>query len=423
MKKFFIYLSISITILFLLLFNIKKTPYYLNVFKVIDTFFPVGLSSTLRMIANNKVNSKRIKNDYNEKFLPNTQYNKMDFKKIPLEFIKISEIGYLDIIKRKAFYIDFYKDYLVVMPKNGTFYYQDIDAIEKNKSNFKKIDSNLKADFVLDLFIKDKKVYVSYVKKNNNCAFLYLAKSNINLEKLEFEDIFSSNECMNLIQAGRIQKIVKDNNSYILLTTQSHAFEKEDERDYKPQDDKSIYGKILAIDEKDNTYKIFSKGHRNILGLLVDGDVILSTENGPRGGDEINRIYENKNYGWDIASYGKKYHLNQGYKSHYDLGFEEPIFSFIPSIGISEIIKIDNNFDEDWQNNYLIATMFSKHLLRIKFNLDFKKIDYYEKIFVGERMRDLKYFDKKSMIIIALEDSGSLGVLTNLKGFSQKRKR
>jgi hypothetical protein len=61
--------------------------------------------------------------------------------------------------------------------------------------------------------------------------------------------------------------------------------------------------------------------------------------------------------------------------------------------------------------------------MRIKFNLDFKKIDYYEKIFVGERMRDLKYFDKKSMIIIALEDSGSLGVLTNLKGFSQKRKR
>ena len=42
------------------------------------------------------------------------------------------------------------------MPKNGTFYYQDIEDIEKNKSNFKKIDSNLKTDFVLELFIKDK---------------------------------------------------------------------------------------------------------------------------------------------------------------------------------------------------------------------------------------------------------------------------
>ena len=98
MKKFFLYLSISITILFLLLLNIKKTSYYFNVFKVIDTFIPVALSSTLRMIANNKVNSKRIKNDFNEKFLPNTQYNKMDFKKIPLEFIKRSEIGYLNKI-------------------------------------------------------------------------------------------------------------------------------------------------------------------------------------------------------------------------------------------------------------------------------------------------------------------------------------
>ena len=35
--------------------------------------------------------------------------------------------------------------------------------------------------------------------------------------------------------------------------------------------------------------------------------------------------------------------------------------------------------------------------------------------------RDLKYFDKKSMIIMALEDTGSLGILTNVKGFSQKK--
>ena len=37
-------------------------------------------------------------------------------------------------------------------------------------------------------------------------------------------------------------------------------------------------------------------------------------------------------------------------------------------------------------------------------------------------MRDLKYFDKKSMILIALEDTGSIGVLTNLQDFSQKKK-
>jgi len=421
MKSFFKILLILIALAFLIIINTKRTPYYDKVFKIIDTLFPVSLSSSLRMIANNKMNSKRIKNDYNIKFLPDTMYNKMEFKKIPLDFIKISNVRYIDIIKRKAFYIDLYDDYLVVMPKNGTFYYQNITNIEKNNTDFKKIDSNLNADYVLDLLVKDKKIYVSYVIKKDKCHFLYLGKSDINLEKLKFEVIFSSKKCTKFIASGRIQKIIKDNSSYILLATNADMFKKEDERDYEAQDDSSIYGKILAINEKNNSYKIFSKGHRNILGLHVEGDVILSTENGPRGADEINRIYENKNYGWDIASYGKKYKLDEAYKNHRDFGFEEPIFSFIPGVGISEIVKIDNNFDEDWQNNYLVATMYDKHLIRVKFNHDFKKIDYYEKIFIGERMRDLKYFDKKSMIIMALEDTGSLGILTDVDNSSQKQ--
>ena len=88
------------------------------------------------------------------------------------------------------------------------------------------------------------------------------------------------------------------------------------------------------------------------MGLSSINNVILSTENGPRGGDEINRIYKDKNYGWPIASDGNKYVKDdappRGYKDHQDMNFEPPIFSFIPSIGISEIIKIDNNFDKNW---------------------------------------------------------------------------
>ena len=41
------------------------------------------------------------------------------------------------------------------------------------------------------------------------------------------------------------------------------------------------------------------------------------TEHGPKGGDEINKIIFNKNYGWPIASYGDT--INQmvyKYKSH-----------------------------------------------------------------------------------------------------------
>ncbi len=416
--KFLKYFSFLIIILFVLLVNVKRLPnhYAINIFDLIDVIFPVGFSSHLKLIAYNERNSKTILNDYNEKFLPETQFNTMDFKKIRLDFVEESDVKYINILKRKPFYIEFFEDYLIVTPKNGKFYYKNIEDIQ-TKVNFKEILSNLKTDYVLDTFIKNQVIYVSYVKIENGCRFLNLVRAKINLENLNFKNIFSSKECAVVVQGGRIQQYNKNNNTYILFSAYGYLDENLSLNEEEPfaQDDNSIYGKIIAVNEKDNSFKIFSKGHRNILGLYVDGEYILSTENGPRGGDEINRIYENKNYGWDIASYGKKYRSDEAYKDHKSLGFEEPIFSFIPSIGISEIVKIDNNFDDDWKNNYIIGSLNYKHLLRVKFDNDFKKLEYYEKIFVGERMRDIKYFNKKSMILIALEDTGSLGILIDKK--------
>ena len=100
-------------------------------------------------------------------------------------------------------------------------------------------------------------------------------------------------------------------------------------------------------------------------------------------------------------------------KNHKKEGFEEPIFSFIPAIGISEIIKLPNNFSNLWQDNFLLASLNGKHLFRIKFDEDFNKIIYFEKIYIGDRMRDLIYVSNKKKIILALELEGALGILSN----------
>ena len=39
------------------------------------------------------------------------------------------------------------------------------------------------------------------------------------------------------------------------------------------------------------------------------------------------------------------------------------------------------------------------------------KFFFVEKIFIGERMRDLVYYEKKNIFLIALETTGSLGIL------------
>ena len=58
--------------------------------------------------------------------------------------------------------------------------------------------------------------------------------------------------------------------------------------------DDSAYGKILFFDIKTKKFKVFSKGHRNPQGLIIDGKNIISTEHGPYGGDEINKILKGK---------------------------------------------------------------------------------------------------------------------------------
>ena len=147
----------------------------------------------------------------------------------------------------------------------------------------------------------------------------------------------------------------------ILLTTGANI---PDLPSQSAQNNESIFGKILFIDAKSNELEIFSKGHRNPQGLLVIDDLVLSTEHGPKGGDEINKIILGKNYGWPISSYGVSYANDdlKYYKSHLENNFQEPIFSFVPSIGISEIISLPNSFNTKWQNNFLISSLNGKSL-------------------------------------------------------------
>ena len=76
----------------------------------------------------------------------------------------------------RSFVFDIYDDYVIVVPTNGTFHYQDLNETILNKKNFKEIASNLDTINVLDIFIDNQDVYVSYVKEINDCSFLYLAK-------------------------------------------------------------------------------------------------------------------------------------------------------------------------------------------------------------------------------------------------------
>ena len=357
--------------------------------------------------------------------------------------------------KRPGGFIDFYQNNLLILSARGILGYSD----DVNKLYFKQIKNNL-SDFisfeelkktetsekdiilktpqtwnsvvsVRDLFINKDKIYISYVEEIKlNCWNISVLHSKVNYENIVFEKLYSFDKCdgsnnpkYSNQTGGRIVNFDKD---HILLSVGVLG------DDHLAQDKDSIKGKIIKINTTNFNYEIISMGHRNPQGLLFDKEInsILVTEHGPFGGDEINLIEVDKikkneplNFGWAIVSAGEhyctkyyqkseepcasKYKNFPLHKSHTKYGFVEPLMSFVPSIAISEIVKIG-------KNNYVLGSMGSnkeqyKSLYFFQLNNE-KKIINLEQVKVFQRVRDLVY--NNDVLYLLFEEPSSIGVIS-----------
>ncbi len=409
------------------------------------------------LVGNNKIENS-IK-DYNARFLPETQLIKVDYttkhlnlpgnfraenkKNQPiLKEFQNNNANYNQIDNlieyHYKFFLEKFKNKIILVNDKGNISEIDNNLIlnqNEDQLNPKIIESNLPSLTVLDIFVHKDELFISGIDKSSDCKNEALDKdSNVTTKRLfgnyiilsakinssfyNFNKFFKSNECGKNIMGGRMKSFSINGSEGILFTT-SDSFRIKGTPNDKSQRLDSIYGKTIFIDFEDQDVLIYSIGHRNAQGLYVDNDIILETEHGPRGGDEINKIINNKNYGWPKVSYGTIYPYNKlkkpKYKKNHNInGFEEPIFSYVPSIGISEIIKVPNNFNSSfWQNNFLISSLGARSLFRVKFDEDYTKILFNEKILIGERIRDLMFLEELNLILLSLENS-KLGILKNL---------
>ena len=425
MSKKYTFLLIFTFCLFVLIYNFNNLRQYLKTNLPNDIKISVKEAFFGKKYIN-EINTYR-KQNYNLKILPETQFENFIVSTFQLnDFESTNRIHYGLIkgkdIKSKKFFIETMDDNIITIYHNG-----DINLI-KNLDTFAqtKIKTNLNSFYiesVLDASKIGSKLFVSYSFNedinNKECTFLGIVEANVNYNEMIFKRIFSSGQCLKNTLGGRIHFYKHFGKDGFLLTTGASDNEKD-----LAQDDASLYGKIIFFDLENYKKTIFSKGHRNPQGLTVNNNIIISTEHGAYGGDEINKIIFNKNYGFPIASYGDQYNFNEilnqrsNYtfkKSHKENNFQEPIFSFVPSIGISEIIKIPENFSKYWLNNYLVSSLNGRSLYRIKFDEKYSKILFLEKIYIGERIRDIKFLKKNNSLILALEETGSIGLLKVLK--------
>jgi len=145
------------------------------------------------------------------------------------------------------------------------------------------------------------------------------------------------------------------------------------------QDNNSMFGKILEINKTDLdkiitnqesnlNLKIFTSGHRNPQGLTKINDSFFSVEHGPKGGDELNKIIKDKNYGWPTVSYGTQYFYDENGKayeiSHENNQFEEPLFALVPSVGISALNTCPSKLKNYYKKPCLLALSLYGNSLR-----------------------------------------------------------
>ncbi len=280
---------------------------------------------------------------------------------------------------------------------------------------------------VKDIFIKNEKIYLSIEKKlKEDCFISSIISSDFNLEYLNFEDFFDIEECQPEFSnnVGGMISDFKDNK--ILFAIGDYDSSTRLTKKYgAAQDNQSLLGKILSINLSSADYEIVSMGHRSQSGLfyIADKNIILNTEHGPQGGDEINinfnPLKKITNFGWPISSYGEHYGFpdrdnTQRYidaplnKSHDKFGFAEPLKEFTPSIGISDFIVNDDFFEIKDKTILLVGALGydisegdqSLHVLVYdnKFNLEEHKI-----LVFNDRIRDIIYISDLKKIYLFLE--------------------
>lgn len=379
--------------------------------------------------------------------MPRTQIKEIiskNKKKYELTYYKLNLPSHYDWGLKPVAYIEQTNENIYLTSGNGNFIKIKKDQIGKSNLNYQTISTNIENlisdeqfydSYILsikDLFIKDNKIYFSFGNFKEGCFYIKIFRSDLNDETLDFKNFFEHKECKEGRTVQNYQhiggRIVSFKDNKILLSVGDFG-----DVD-TPQDKNSIFGKIISIDLSDSSYETISSGSRNAQGLFYDksNDVILNTEHGPTGGDEVNVNVSPstdfiENFGWPNATYafsanditGKEYGIVDPPGSHKKFGFVEPVKYFTPSIGISEIIKVSKEFNSDAKNDFFVNALGFEQQLEegdqsihhLSLSEDYSKVVSEDVIQLKERIRDIIYLADKNAYLLVLETVPALGLL------------
>lgn len=190
------------------------------------------------------------------------------------------------------------------------------------------------------------------------------------------------------------------------------------------EDPSVTFGKIVELDLTTNKWRLFTKGHRNQEGLtFLKSGQLLSTENGPYGGDELNVITEGSDYGNSTVTLGTAYNSYDSWATGGAVvgrhaGYKAPLFAWVPSIAPTQLIEV-NNFNQRWDGDLLIGAMKASSLYRLR--LEDGRVLYAERIWMGQRVRNIAQ-TSDGTVVIWTDDTQLLFVTVDQDQLAMKRR-
>ncbi|MEG3192003.1 PQQ-dependent sugar dehydrogenase [Lysobacter sp. D1-1-M9] len=192
------------------------------------------------------------------------------------------------------------------------------------------------------------------------------------------------------------------------------------------QDMDSNLGKVIRLnadgsvpddnpfaDQGEVAAQVWSLGHRNILGMVFDGQGRLwAHEMGPAGGDELNLIERGDNYGYPIVSNGDHYDGREIPDHDTAPEFNAPEITWTEVISPAGFIIYSGDRFTDWRGDGLAGGLSGQALVRVEFDGDqAREVERYD---MEQRIREVEQGPDGDIWVLEDEREGSGGRLLRL---------
>ena len=309
-------------------------------------------------------------------------------------------------------------DNILVTQKSG-----DILKINLNTKSIVKLEHNLAVTEphwqagMLDVLYSDGYIFVSYTEdRGDEKTSTSIAKGELVDNKIiNFMNIFQSEPpVVNQLHWGS-RLTIKDELLYASVGERALGS--------VAQDPSNHIGKIIRINTdgsapEDNPFvnnsdwlpEVYQIGLRNPQGMALNpsDQEIYITNHGPKGGDFFGKVVSGSNYGWmDVAWGGVDYDGSIiGDGSAWKEGLLKPIYRWIPSIAVSNLIFYQGNLFPELKNNIVLTSLKAKKLIKLDFN-DGKASNETVLVKGMGRFRDVEQNNRGEIfVIIDDEESG-----------------